>query len=162
MRFFLAAKTSLLSQLTKIRYNIRLQIEEFAAPHKIHDAGGYSLDPTSIITPISTGLKLVDQFREFAIRVRGQAPSPPSGKAEQVGTALEVRQGGQVAGQIDAKQLNLNQWNVVRYEALSQRIRTNWDILNDLFSNEAGASAQEGARIKADMRHYQLYEVCQS
>jgi hypothetical protein len=70
---------------------------------------------------------------------------------------------------------------------LSKRIRTNWDIYNDLFTSEAGASAQEGARIRADMRnlqetlchdfkemvslyeralgtslpdHYQLYQVC--
>ena len=105
-----------------------------------------------MITPTSTGLKLVDQFRELAITVRGQAPSPPSGKADQVGTALEVHRAGQVTERIDPKQLKLNEWDAVRYEALSKRIRTNWDILNDLFSNEAGASAQDGARIRADMR----------
>jgi hypothetical protein len=145
------------------------------------------MDPLSIITLISSGLKLVDQFRELAIRIGGQDPSPPSGKAEQVGTALEVRRGGQAVERIEASQLHMDQWDTVRYDALRKRIRTSWDIYNDLFSNEAGASPQEGARIRTDMRktqealchdfkemvslyeralgvslpdHYQLYEVC--
>ncbi len=81
----------------------------------------------------------------------------------------------------------MDQWDQARYEALSKRIRSNWAIFNDLFASEAGASAQEGARIRNDMRdtpetlcrdfkemvklyeralgtslpdHYQLYEVC--
>jgi hypothetical protein len=146
------------------------------------------MDPVSIITMISSGLKLVDQFRELALRFRGQQPTPPSGRAEQVGSALEVYHGGQAFQRIEAKQLHLDQWDSVRYEALSERIRTQWGIYNDLFSREAGASIQEGARVRADMRrvqeelcrdfkeivrlyeralgtglpdHYQLYEVCQ-
>ncbi len=145
------------------------------------------MDPISIITLISSGLKLVDQFRELAIRVLGKNPTPPSGRAEQVGTALEVHYGG-VDQRIESAQLHLDQWDAPRYEALSKRIRTQWGIYNDLFSNEAGASIQEGARIRADMQriqeelckdfremvklyeralgtslpdHYQLYEVCQ-
>jgi hypothetical protein len=82
----------------------------------------------------------------------------------------------------------MDQWDSTRYEALKKRIRTQWDIYNDLFANEAGASIQEGARVRADMRrtqtelckdfkemvrlyervletslpdHYQLYEICQ-
>ncbi len=146
------------------------------------------MDPISIITLISSGLKLVDQFRELAIRVRGQNPSPPSARAEQVGTALEIQSGGQVAQRIEADHLHMNEWDALRYSALNKRIRTQWGIYNDLFSNEAGASMQEGARIRAEMRriqeelctdfkemvklyeralgahlpdHYQLYEVCQ-
>src|SRR5207249_1684522 len=107
---------------------------------------------------------------------------------EQVGTALEVRHAGQLSERIEANQLHMDQWDSVRYDALRKRIRTNWDIYNDLFSSEAGASPQEGARIRTDMRrtqetlchdfkdmvslyeralgvalpdHYQLYEVCQ-
>jgi hypothetical protein len=151
--------------------------------------GGIPVDPVSIITLISSGLKLVDQFRELAIRFHGQAPKPPSGKAEQVGTALEVRYGGQVTQKVEANQLHMDQWDERRYDALSKRIRTSWDIFNDLFASEAGASPQEGARIRADMRktqdtlcvdfremvslyeralgaslpdHYQLFEVCEN
>lgn len=146
------------------------------------------MDPISVITLISSGLKLVDQFRELAIRVRGDKPSPPGSKAEQVGSALEVRHGSTVTKTIEAKQLKMDEWDIARYEALAKRIRTEWGIYNDLFSSEAGASAQEGARIRAEMRkvqeqlcsdfremvklyeralgttlpdHYQLFEVCQ-
>ncbi len=145
------------------------------------------MDPVSIITVISVGLKLIDQFRELAIRWRGQTPSPPSGRAEQSGTALEVHQGEQVVQRIDASQLRMNEWDTARYDALNKRIRTNWAIYNDLFGSEAGVSPQEAARIRTDMRnvqeilcrdfkemvrlyeralgtglpdHYQLYEVC--
>jgi hypothetical protein len=146
-----------------------------------------SMDPLSVITLISSGLKLVDQFRELAIRFRGGQPSPPGAKAEQAGSALEVSHGGVVTQKIEATELHMNEWDTTRFEALRKRIRTNWDIFNDLFTNEAGASLQEGARIRADMRktqetlcqdfremigiyqrtlgaslpdHYQLYEVC--
>lgn len=145
------------------------------------------MDPISVITIISSGLKLIDQFREMVIKFGKKTPSTPSGKAEQVGTALEVRHGGQVTHRIEAKDVRMDQWDTVRYDALSKRIRTNWDIYNDLFASEAGASAQEGARVRAEMRnvqetlcrdfkemvglyertlgislpdHYQLYEVC--
>jgi hypothetical protein len=149
---------------------------------------GGKMDPVTIITIISAGLKLVDQFRDLVIRFRGQVPTPPSGTAEQADTALEVRYGTQVTRRVEANQLHLDQWDTPRYEALNNRITTNWEIYNDLFSSEAGASAQEGARIRADMRkvqktlcgdfkemvhlyeralgtslpdHYQLLEVCQ-
>ncbi len=145
------------------------------------------MDPISVVTLISAGLKLVDQFRELAIRWRGQMPHPPGARAEQSGTALEVSHGGQVTQRVEAQDLKMDQWDQARYEALSKRIRSNWAIFNDLFASEAGASAQEGARIRNDMRdtpetlcrdfkemvklyeralgtslpdHYQLYEVC--
>ncbi len=145
------------------------------------------LEPLSILTIISAGLKLVDQFRELVIRWRGGSPTPPSGRAEQSGTALEVKYNGRVINRVEATQLHMNEWDKVRYDALTKRIRVNWDIFNDLFASEAGASAQERARIKSDMRgvqealckdfkemvklyertlgtslpdHYQLFEVC--
>lgn len=65
------------------------------------------MDPLSI-TLISQGLKLVDQFRELAIRVHGQTPTLPSARAEQVGTALEIRQPG-LTQTVEATQLNMDQ-----------------------------------------------------
>ena len=150
-------------------------------------SGGIRVDPLVIITLISSGLKLVDQFRELAIRFKGKTPTPPSGKAEQVGTAFEVRYGGTLTNTVDATQLKMDQWDSTRYNALRKRIERNWNIYNDLFASESGASAQEGAWIRADMTstqqtlcvdfkemvklyertlgtslpdHYQLYEVC--
>ncbi|HEX8906475.1 MAG TPA: hypothetical protein VF771_16615 [Longimicrobiaceae bacterium] len=145
------------------------------------------MDPLSIITVISAGLKMIDQFRELALRLRGQAPTPPKGTAEQKGTALEVKYEDRVVHKVDASDLNLGEWDRVRYDALRQRLRTNWNIYNDLFASEAGAEAGEGARIRADLHrveetlcndfremvrlyeralgtslpdHYQLREVC--
>jgi hypothetical protein len=147
------------------------------------------MDPISIITLISSGLKLVDQFREIAIRIRGGNPTPPSAKAEQVGTALEVSYGGQVSEKIEATKVHMDQWDSARYKALSQRINVQWSLYNELFAGEAGASIQEGARVRVEMQkiqgelckdfkdmvklyeralgtalpdHYQLYEVCQA
>jgi hypothetical protein len=159
-----------------------------ASARQKEQKGEITVDPLSVITLVSSGLKLVDQFRELAIRFLGKAPTPPSGRAEQVGTALEVRQGNQVTQKVEANQIRMDQWDTPRYDALYKRIQTNWTIYNDLFTSEAGASALEGARIRADMRntqntlcndfremvrlyeralgislpdHYQLFEVCQ-
>lgn len=145
------------------------------------------MDPLTVITLISAGLKLVDQFRELAIRLKGQAPHPPSARAEQAGNQLEIREHGQITSTVKAERLQMDQWDSVRYEALQKRIRKSWDIFNDLFASEAGAGAQEGARIRADLKavqetlcrdfremvglyertlgtslpdHYQLFEVC--
>ncbi len=145
------------------------------------------MDPISVITLISSGLKLIDQFREMAIRSKGETPAPPGSKAEQSGTALEVSHQNQVYQRVEANELHLDQWDSIRYDALRKRIKVNWDIYNDLFTSEVSSSAQEGARIRADMRnvqetlckdfkemvklyesalgtglpdHYQLYEVC--
>jgi hypothetical protein len=154
---------------------------------RLESEGGIVMDPISAITLIGSGLKLIDQFRELVIRLRGQVPTPPSAKAELAGTALEVRQSNVVTQKVEANQLLMDQWDTPRYEALRSRVQRNWLIYNDLFTSEAGASAQDGARIRADMRniqdtlcadfremvrpyeralgislpdHYQLYEVC--
>lgn len=145
------------------------------------------LDPITILTTISVGLKLVDQFRDVALRFLGKTPHPPSGVAEQAGNALQIRYQGQITQQVQATQLNLNEWDETRYRALERRIKTNWDIFYELFSEEPGLSVDERARIKvklgrikaelcADFRemvriyeralgtslpdHYSLYEVC--
>jgi hypothetical protein len=117
--------------------------------------GGPEVDPVTVITLISAGLKMVDQFRELAIRFRGEKASPPGTRAEQVGTALEVHHGATLVQKVEASQLRMDEWDTARYSALAKRIRTEWDIFNDLFASEAGASPQEGARIRAEMRQYQ-------
>jgi len=145
------------------------------------------MDPLAIVTLISSGLKLIDQFSELATRFFGKKVEPSKGKAEQVGTALEVRYDNQLINKIDASELKMDQWDNERYKALNKRLQTNWMIYNDLFASEAGASAQEGARIRADIQntqqtlcrdfkevvqlyeralgirlpdHYQLYDIC--
>lgn len=129
----------------------------------------------------------MDQFREMALRITGHDVTPPGSKAEQSGTALEISHRGKTYQKIEATELKMDQWDSVRYQALYARIQTNWNILNDLFSQEAGLSVSEGARVREDMRktketlckdfkemvalyeralgislpdHYTLYEVC--
>ena len=52
------------------------------------------VEPITVITLISSGLKLVDQFRELAMRFGRKEVKPTSGHAEQAGAALEVRNNG--------------------------------------------------------------------
>jgi hypothetical protein len=145
------------------------------------------MDPISIITIISAGLKLVDQFREFALRIDKKSVDPPKSKAEQVGDALEVSHEGTTYQTIQATSLKMDEWDATRYQSLNERIRTRWNIFHDLFASEAGASAMEGAKLREEMRktkemlckdfkemvklyeatlgaslpdHYQLYEIC--
>ena len=109
----------------------------------------------SLITLISAGLKLVDQFWEMTTRSRGQASTRPSGRAEQVGAKFEISHGGNVTDRVEASDMRMDQWDEPRYIALRKRVQTNWDIYNDLFTSEAGSSAQEGARIRSDMKKTQ-------
>jgi hypothetical protein len=146
------------------------------------------MDPVTAITLISTGLKVVDQYRELALRLRGAVATPPSSRAEQAGSALQISHGQHVITRVEAAQLRMNEWDPTRYDALRRRIRTNWEIFNVLFVSEAaGANAEERVRLRAEMRdlqdtlcqdlremvklyertlgvglpdHYQLYEVC--
>jgi hypothetical protein len=147
------------------------------------------MDPVTTLTLISTGLKMVDQYRELALRLRGATPAPPSSRAEQAGSALQISHGWHVVTRVEAAQLRMDQWDATRYDALRRRIRTNWEIFNVLFVSEAVSDgAEERVRLRAEMRelqdtlcqdfkqmvkiyertlgvalpdHYQLYEVCQ-
>jgi hypothetical protein len=147
------------------------------------------MDAISVITLISAGLKLVDMFREVALRFRGQSPSPPGARAEQSGNALEIKHGNNVTQKITARQIKMDQWDSARYKALNKRIQKNWSIYNDLFASEVDAAVRKRSQIKAEMRkiqttlcqdfkemvalyeralgtslpdHYQLYEVCRN
>jgi TATA-box binding protein (TBP) (component of TFIID and TFIIIB) len=145
------------------------------------------MDAPTIMTIIGSGLKLVDQFREMVLKRDNKSVNQPSNKVEQAGATLQVSKNGNVYQTIEAKSINMNNWDKPKYEALNKRIETNWHIYNDLFANEAGSSVMEGAKIREQMRkvkeelcrdfkemiklyqtalgvtlpdHYQLYEVC--
>ena len=145
------------------------------------------VDPITILTTISVGLKLVDSFRELALRFMKIPPRPPSSVADQSGNSLEIKQNGRIVQTIPAAALNLNQWDEVKYRALERRVKTNWDLFYELFAEEPGLSVDERARIKGKMSrlkdelctdfremvriyeralgtslpdHYTLYEVC--
>jgi hypothetical protein len=168
--------------------HLRVLQQEPATHSVVRRTNGETMhDPISVLTLISMGLKSVDQFRELVLRVDGVAPMPPSSRAEQAGTALEVRHLDQVYQRIEASELQMNEWDATRYEALSKRIRLHWDRFNEQFVREAAASGAEHDQIRTEMQavrvtlcrdfremvtlyeralgtslpdHYQLYEVC--
>jgi hypothetical protein len=145
------------------------------------------MEPLTVISTISLGLKLVDQFRELTLGLIGKTPTPPSTTVEQSGDALQVRRSGAVVQTMPAKDMPLDQFDEVRYKALNRRIKFNWELYNELFGQLPELSVDERARIKGrlnntkaelceDFRemvkiyeraigsslpdHYTLYEVC--
>jgi hypothetical protein len=144
-------------------------------------------DPLTIMMIIGAGLKLVDQFRDLAIKFKGNKPTPPSGIAEQTKDEIQIRYGGKVVKEVKASELKMDQWDDARYKALQRRIKFNWDLFNEWFSQLPELSADEQSRIKLRMDrikgelcddfremvgiyqrtlntdlpdHYKLYEVC--
>lgn len=146
-----------------------------------------SVDPLVIMSTISAGLKLIDQFRELALRFFEKKPEPPSEIVEQVGDVIQRKHYGQVVQEIGVDQIHLNEWDDTRYRALERRVRLNWDYYNELFSQEPLLAVDDRARIKLRMEttrrdlctdfremvtiaertlgislpdHYTLHEVC--
>jgi hypothetical protein len=146
------------------------------------------MDPLTVITTISVGLKLIDQFRDLALRFMGKKVEAPSRMAEQSADAIQVKDAGKVVEQVKSTEIKMDQWDETRYRALARRVWTNWDLFNELFSELPALATDEKARIKVRMDrikgelcedfgemvriyervlnlplpdHYQLYEVCQ-
>ncbi|HTP11016.1 MAG TPA: hypothetical protein VMP08_22330 [Anaerolineae bacterium] len=146
-------------------------------------------DPITVMTTISLGLKLVDQFRDLALRFFGKNAQPPSATVEQTGNAIHVKQNGTVTNTVTGSQMHLDEWDEKRYHALERRVRSNWTLFNDLYAELPELPIDEKVRIKlrmdrmeeelcTDFRemvriyqrtlgislpdHYTLYEVCSS
>jgi hypothetical protein len=144
-------------------------------------------DPITVMTAISLGLKIVDQFRDLALRFQGKNVQPPSATVEQTGNAIHVKQNGTVTNTVTGLQMDLDEWDETRYRALERRVRSNWTLFNDLYAELPELSVDERVRIKlrmdrmeeelcTDFRemvsiyqrtlgislpdHYTLYEVC--
>ena len=144
-------------------------------------------DPVTVMTSISVGLKLVDQFRELAIRFLGKKPHAPSASVEQNEDSIQIKMDGNVVNEIGADDMKLDQWDQVRYDTLQTRVKINWELFHELLKQEPLLAADEKARIKVrlerikselceDFRemvkiyeaalgvalpdHYSLYEVC--
>jgi hypothetical protein len=147
------------------------------------------IDPLTAITTVSAGLKLVDQFRDLALRFLNQPVTPPGRIAEQSNQSIQIKnmQTGQVTEEIEAKDLHLDRWDDVRYSALNSRISINWSLFNDLFGQIPLLSGLQLAQTRQQMEiarrdlcgdfremvgiyeralginlpdHYKLFEVC--
>jgi hypothetical protein len=135
---------------------------------------------------ISADLKLIDQFRIFALLSMQRRPDPPSETVEQAPDGdMELKRHGVVVARMPAAQMD--DWTRVQYEALRERVYGNWVKFNQLFAQEPRLSAEERANTKVEMDsvkedlctdfremvrihertlgaglpdHYQLFEVC--
>ncbi len=147
------------------------------------------MDPLGVITTMSLGLNLVDQFRDLVLRFRKQPVTPVSETARQSaqGDSIEIAYRGQVHEEVPAAKLKLDEWDNPRYRALERRIRVNWELFNELFAQNVALAPEDTARLNVRMErakdelcedfremvgmyervlgtglpdHYQLFEVC--
>ena len=146
------------------------------------------VDPVTVMTTISVGLKLIDQFGDLARRFMDQQrPQSPAETVEQAGNTMELRHNGDVVQRRAAEELNLNAWDEVRYRALERRTMLNWQYFNELSAQLPLLASDEQGRIRmrmentkselcTDLRamaqayertlmmslpdHYQLHDVC--
>ena len=146
-----------------------------------------TVDPFSVMTTISVGLKLIDQFGDLGKRFMDQRSQPPAETVEQAGNTMELRHNGDVVERRAAEELNLNAWDEVRYRALERRALLNWQYFNELSIQLPMLTPDEQGRIRmrmentkselcTDLRdmaqayertlmmslpeHYQLHDVC--
>ena len=80
-----------------------------------------TVDRVTVMTTISVGLKLIDQFGDLAKRFVDQRPQPPAERVEQAGNTMELRHNGKVVERRAVEELNLIAWDEVRYRALERR-----------------------------------------
>jgi hypothetical protein len=118
-----------------------------------------SVDPLSVITTISVGLKLIDQFGDLAKRFMDQPHQPPTETVEQAGNTMELRDNGSVVERRAAEELNLNAWDEVRYRALERRALVNWQYFNELSTQLPMLTPEEQGRIRMRMENTKS-ELC--
>lgn len=146
-----------------------------------------ALDPITVLTTINQGLKLVDQFRDLALRYLNKEVKPPRIVAEQEHDHLQIKHNGQIVARVPAKDMKMSEWDDVRVKALEKRVKTNWEYFNSLYAEQPLVSVDERTRIQLRMDrieeelcmdfremvriyentlgislpdHYSLYEVC--
>ncbi len=146
------------------------------------------MEPLTIISTISVALKLIDQFRETALRWVGTPVNAPSATVEQSGKTLQVRySNGAMGPVVRPEDLHMDKWDSVRYDALDSRVTVNWNLFNRLFKQTPLLAGLQLAQVEEQMNrcekelctdfkemvkiyervlniglpdHYQLYEVC--
>jgi hypothetical protein len=116
-------------------------------------------DPITVMTTISAGLKLIDQFDDLAKRFMDQPPQPPAERVEQAGNTMELRHNGKVLQRTAAEELNLNAWDEVRYRALERRALVNWQYFNELSTQLPMLTSEEQDRIRMRMENTKS-ELC--
>jgi hypothetical protein len=118
-----------------------------------------TVDRVTIMTTISVGLKLIDQFGDLANRFMDQPPQPSAQTIEQAGNTMELRHNRQVVERRAAEELTLNAWDEVRYRALERRALVNWQYFNELSTQLPMLTPEEQDRIRMRMENTKS-ELC--
>jgi hypothetical protein len=118
-----------------------------------------TVDPVNVMTTISVGLKLIDQFGDLARHFMDQRPQPLAETVEQAGDTMELRHNGKVVHRRAAEELNLNAWDEVRYRALERRASINLQYFNELSAQLPLLASEEQGRIRMRMENSKS-ELC--
>ena len=130
------------------------------------------MEPITLITTISAGLKLIEQFRETALRFMGRTGSEPSVTVEAKTEAsavlpaaglpteptpdarpnkIEIRRNGQIAEEVRAGDLRMGQWDQQRYETLKLVIDLRFEQFNELEKEYVLASGLQKTQVRQQM-----------
>lgn len=148
------------------------------------------IDPITAMTTISAGLKLVDEFRSLALRFRKKkdeeksrgeifnggidgeyvrevgkerrivAEPEPSTTVEQSKDAIEIKVNGQVTERVKSTDIRLDGFEEERYNALEKRVKINWTLFHELYSQLPLLYPLEKAQIEIRMERIKN-ELCQ-
>jgi hypothetical protein len=118
-----------------------------------------TVDRVTVMSTISAGLKLIEQFGDLAKRFMDQPPQPPAQTVEQAENTMELRHNGKVVQRRAAEELNLNAWDEVRYRALERRALVNWQYFNELSTQLPMLTPEEQGHIRMRMENTKS-ELC--
>lgn len=120
---------------------------------------GEMMDPISVIAAIGAALGLIDKFVGLVRTLRSSENRPPSVEAKQEKDALVIRRNGEVVETVTKQQLNLNEWDEARFNALHQRVDSLWKQFNGLYAALPNLGVDEKVRIQQNMEN-QRKELC--
>ena len=127
------------------------------------DIEGHPMDPLTVMTAVTAGLKLLQQFRETALSWKGK----DGGKETRIQTThagskdseLEIRREGEAPRIVRAYELRTESWDYDRYKTLVSVVSTLFSQFNALERERTLASGLE--RIKMDQQMERIKdELC--
>jgi hypothetical protein len=122
----------------------KLQIKELLLLTKNE---GIDVDAIALLSTISSFLNIIDQF----IGISGKLPSKHTVQSKQENGKLIIFQDDTPVKNIDARQVKLNHFDQIRFEALQERVDLLWKQYNGIYSVLPTASDDERIRLEQKM-----------
>ncbi len=114
----------------------------------------------AVIRAATGALSLIDQFHVLVLRLIGRGGQRmPTVAMPGEDDTLEIWHGETVVEIVTPAQVDLNSWDNSRFCALSHRIRSNWEIMNNLWAQEPLMGPDERARTSARLTRVRS-ELC--